>query len=70
MWQYCSGTHAAHQLALFEYQPTRAGAHALKFLTRPDGAVFNGYLQADGYAGYNMVDAATRVGCPLSGRST
>lgn len=63
MWQYCSGTHAAHQLALFEYQPTRAGAHALKFLTRPDGAVFHGYLQADGYAGYNMVDAATRVGC-------
>ena len=63
MWQYCSGTHAAQQIAMFEYQPTRAGAHALKFLTKPDGEVFSGYLQVDGYAGYNAIDAASRVGC-------
>ncbi|MEB5964233.1 IS66 family transposase [Comamonas testosteroni] len=63
MWQYCSGPHAAHPLAMFEYQPTRAGAHALKFLTAPDGKVFNGYLQVDGYAGYNTIQAAARVGC-------
>jgi transposase len=63
MWQYCSGSHADHQLAIFEYQPTRAGANALKFLTRPDGTVFNGYLQVDGYSGYNVIDTATRVGC-------
>lgn len=63
MWQYCSGSHAAQPLAMFEYQPTRAGAHALKFLTAPDGKVFNGYLQVDGYAGYNTVQAAARVGC-------
>ncbi|MDO8775726.1 MAG: IS66 family transposase [Burkholderiaceae bacterium] len=63
MWQYCSGTHAAQQIAMFEYQPTRAGAHALKFLTKPDGEVFSGYLQVDGYAGYNAIDAAARVGC-------
>ena len=44
MWQYCSSPHAAQPLAMFEYQPTRAGAHALKFLTAPDGKVFNGYL--------------------------
>lgn len=63
MWQYCSGTHAAQQIAMFEYQPTRAGAHALKFLTKPNGEVFSGYLQVDGYAGYNAVEAATRVAC-------
>lgn len=63
MWQYCSSTHATQQLAMFEYQPTRAGAHALKFLTKPDGEVFNGYLQVDGYAGYNTIQAAARVGC-------
>lgn len=63
MWQYCSSQHAAQPLAMFEYQPTRAGAHALKFLTAPDGKVFNGYLQVDGYAGYNTIQAAARVGC-------
>lgn len=63
MWQYCSGQHAAQPLAMFEYQPTRAGAHALKFLTAPNGKFFNGYLQVDGYAGYNTIQAAARVGC-------
>lgn len=63
MWQYCSSPHAAQPLAMFEYQPTRAGAHALKFLTAPDGKAFNGYLQVDGYAGYNTIQAASRVGC-------
>ena len=63
MWQYCSGTHATQPLAMFEYQPTRAGAHALKFLTKPDGKVFNGYLQVDGYAGYNTIQTVARVGC-------
>ena len=54
---------AAQPLAMFEYQPTRAGAHALKFLTAPNGKFFNGYLQVDGYAGYNTIQAAARVGC-------
>jgi len=63
MWQYCSGDYAPQQIAMFEYQPTRAGAHALKFLTKPNGEVFSGYLQVDAYAGYNTVNAATRIGC-------
>lgn len=63
MWQYCSATHAAHQLVIFDYQTSRAGAHALKFLTHPDETAFSGYLQVDGYAGYNVIESATRVGC-------
>lgn len=63
MWQYCSGQSAAHPLVLFDYQETRSGTHALNFLTGDDGSVFNGYLQVDGYSGYNTVTGPTRMGC-------
>lgn len=63
MWQYCSGEMATHPLVLFDYQQTRAGENALNFLTRSDGSIFSGYLQVDGYAGYNALTGVTRMGC-------
>lgn len=63
IWQYCSGAMAVHPLVLFDYQQTRAGEHALNFLTREDGSIFEGYLQVDGYTGYNALTGVTRMGC-------
>lgn len=58
MWVYCSGNTGAAPIILFEYQPTRSGEHARRFL-----AGFNKYLQVDGYVGYNKVPDVTRCGC-------
>lgn len=63
IWQYCSGAMSVHPLVLFDYQQTRAGEHALNFLTRGDGSIFCGYLQVDGYTGYNALTGVTRMGC-------
>ena len=66
MWLYCSGTDSPNNLSrqgiipnivLYDYQSGRAGQCAVDYL---DG--FNGYLQVDGYAGYEKT-AATLVGC-------
>lgn len=58
MWVYCSGNSGTTPVVLFEYQPTRSGEHARRFL---EG--FHGYLQSDGYSGYNKVLNVTRCGC-------
>jgi len=58
MWVYCSGNTGIAPVVLFEYQPTRSGEHARRFL---DG--FHEYLQTDGYSGYNKVLDVTRCGC-------
>ena len=58
MWVYCSGNTGTAPVVLFEYQPTRSGEHARRFL---EG--FHGWLQTDGYAGYNKVLDVTRCGC-------
>ena len=58
MWVYCSGNTGTEPVVLFEYQPTRSGEHARRFL---EG--FHGWLQTDGYAGYNKVLDVTRCGC-------
>ena len=58
MWVYCSGNTGAAPVVLFEYQPTQSGEHARRFL---EG--FHGFLQTDGYAGYNKVQDVTRCGC-------
>lgn len=58
MWVYCSGNTGTAPVILFEYQPTRSGEHARRFLTG-----FHGYLQTDGYSGYNKVPDVTRCGC-------
>ena len=51
MWMYHTGRDAVRQAALFEYQATREGVHALDFL-----AGFKGYLHVDGYAGYKKLE--------------
>lgn len=62
MWLYCTGTDSPNNpeipnIVLYDYQAGRAGQCAVDYL---DG--FNGYLQVDGYAGYEKT-AATLVGC-------
>lgn len=69
MWVYCTGTdspvdkHAAEtingppNIVLYDYQASRAGACAKHYLHG-----YQGYLQVDGYAGYEQT-TATLVGC-------
>ena len=58
MWLYRSSGDAKHPIVLYEYQAGRGQEHPKRFL-----AGFHGYLQTDGYAGYNDVEGATHVGC-------
>lgn len=58
MWLYCSGNTGDPPVILYEYQPTRSGSHAKRFLSG-----FTGFLQTDGYAGYNSVVDITHCGC-------
>ena len=57
MWLYRSGRDGP-PVVCYEYQPTRDGEHARRFLTG-----FAGYLHADGYAGYNDLPNVRLVGC-------
>ena len=63
MWLYCSGTDSPEaeasipNIALFDYQNSRAGRCPVAFLQG-----YSGYLQVDGYAGYEQTQA-TLVGC-------
>lgn len=58
LWLYTSAATATQRVVLFDYQQTRSGQNPRTYL---DG--FNGYLQVDGYAGYNGILNTTRVGC-------
>ena len=59
MWLYRTGKYAEHPIALYEYQPDRRQIRPKEFLRG-----FQGYLQTDGYSGYNDLDpGVTRVGC-------
>ena len=70
MWVYCSGTDSpsnngdnkTKNIVLYDYQASRAGSCAVDYLKG-----FNGYLQADGYAGYEQVDADL-IGCMAHAR--
>jgi transposase len=60
MWLYLTGR-KDKKCIVYDYQPTRESKNATHFLTG-----FKGYLQADGYAGYNAISsksAVTRLGC-------
>lgn len=66
MWVYCTGTDSppakpdeTHppNIVLYDYQPSRAGQCAVDYL---EG--YRGYLQVDGYGGYEQTDAQL-VGC-------
>ncbi|MCU8072563.1 IS66 family transposase [Shewanella sp. SM32] len=59
MWVYGCGLEQSTgpKLVLFDYQDSRSSKHPTDFLTG-----FTGYLQVDGYAGYEKTHA-TLVGC-------
>lgn len=57
MWLYATGTFGT-QIFLYEYQPSRAKKHPKNFLKG-----FKGFLQTDGYPGYNAVEDVTQIGC-------
>ena len=62
MWLYCTGSDSPNtsdmpNIVLYDYQAGRAGQCAVDYLQG-----FNGYLQVDGYAGYEKT-AARLVGC-------
>ena len=58
IWVYRTGKHAVHPIVLYEYQPNRKQENPTRFLQG-----FEGYLQTDGYCGYNKLNKVTRVGC-------
>lgn len=58
MWLYRSSGRDGPPLVLYDYQTTRAGKHAQAFLRG-----FTGFLQVDGYAGYNLVEKVRLVLC-------
>ena len=57
MWLYRTGRDGP-PIVLFDYKTSRAGTHPKKFLTG-----FKGYLQVDGYSGYNILPDVILVGC-------
>lgn len=57
LWLYRTGRDGP-PIVLYDYQTTRAGKHPRRFLTG-----FKGYLQVDGYEGYNDLPNVTLVGC-------
>ncbi|MBR6413574.1 MAG: IS66 family transposase [Oscillospiraceae bacterium] len=58
MWLYRTGSDAERPIVLYEYRKGRGQEYPKAFLKG-----FRGYLQTDGYAGYNSVDGAAHVGC-------
>lgn len=57
MWLYMSNTNSK-SVILYDYQSTRSSSCPKNFL-----GDFKGFLQTDGYNGYNTVSNATRVYC-------
>lgn len=58
MWLYRSGEAGLNPIILYNYQETRGGKNASNFLKG-----FKGYLETDGYTGYNRVEGITRCCC-------
>jgi len=58
VWLYRTGKYASHPIVLYEYQPGRGSCYPVKFLQG-----FTGYLQTDGYGGYDPLTEVTHVGC-------
>lgn len=58
MWLYASNEYDEHPVFLYDYQTTRASKHPKKFLKG-----FKGYLQTDGYSGYNDIPDVNLIGC-------
>lgn len=58
MWVFRSGEDGLPTIILYGYSPTRNGDHAARFL---EG--YHGYLETDGYQGYNKVPDIKRCAC-------
>ena len=58
MWLYMTGKYEKEQIVLYNYNESRSGSVPKAFM--PD---YSGYLQTDGYSGYNILDKAKHVGC-------
>lgn len=58
IWLYTSGAYEVHRILIYEYQPSRGGYHAAKFL-----ADYHGFVHTDGFSGYNRLTGITRCGC-------
>ena len=58
MWLYRSGKEEKNPVILYEYRDNRRQENPAEFLKG-----FKGYLQTDGYAGYNSVEDVIHVGC-------
>ena len=58
MWLYRTGGDAERPIVLYDYRPSRGQEHPKRFLNG-----FHGYLQTDGYSGYNGVEDVIHVGC-------
>ena len=58
MWLYRTGDDGKPPVIHYDYQPSRNGAHAVVFLKD-----FKGFVQSDGYSGYNKLTGITRCGC-------
>lgn len=66
-WMWIRATPSDKQkIVLFDYDPSRSGKVAQRLL-----AEYKGYLQVDGYNGYNALetqDGLVRLGCNMHGR--
>ena len=58
MWLFRSGEDGLPAIILYGYSPTRSGSHAKEFL---EG--YSGYLETDGYQGYNNLPGIRRCSC-------
>lgn len=58
MWVYRTGKHSERQIVIYDYNKSRSGDVAKKFL-----GDFSGYLHTDGYAGYNKLTKVKHCNC-------
>ena len=58
MWLFRSGEDGLAEIIRYGYSPTRSGSHAKEFL---EG--YSGYLETDGYQGYNSLPGIRRCSC-------
>ena len=55
---FCSGKDSERKMSLYLYHPTRSAK-----VVEDNPGSYTGYLQTDGYAGYNAAANAVRLGC-------
>ncbi len=58
MWLYRTGNDGKPPIILYDYQASRNGSNAEKYLRN-----FKGFIHCDGFSGYNKLENITRCGC-------